>query len=43
MNKYIFALRTNHTFCKIDIVNTLLKRGVDFEIIEASEEMRYQK
>ena len=39
MNQYFFALGTNHTLCKIDIVNALLKKGLVFEIIEASEEI----
>lgn len=39
MNKYFFALGTNHTLSKIDIVNTLLSKSVDFEVIEASEEI----
>ena len=39
MKEYFFALGTNHTLSKIDIVNTLLKKGVNFEIIEASEEI----
>lgn len=39
MNQYSFALGTNHTLSKIDIVNILLRKGVDFEILEASEEV----
>lgn len=39
MHKYFFALGTNHTLSKIDIVNSLLVKGVDFEILEASEEI----
>ena len=39
MNQYFFALGTNHTLSKIDIVNMLLRKSVDFKIIEASEEM----
>ena len=39
MSTYFFALGTNHTLSKIDIVNTLAMKGVDFEIIEASEEI----
>lgn len=37
--KYFFVLGTNHTLSKIDIVNVLAKKGVAFEIIEASEEV----
>lgn len=39
MRTYFFALGTNHTLSKIDIVNTLAMKGVDFEIIEASGEI----
>lgn len=39
MTTYLFALGTNHTLSKIDIINTLLRKGTDFEIIEASEEI----
>ncbi|PIQ69989.1 hypothetical protein COV89_02985 [Candidatus Shapirobacteria bacterium CG11_big_fil_rev_8_21_14_0_20_40_12] len=39
MNQYFFALGTNHSLSKIDIINTLLRKGVDFEILEASEEI----
>ena len=39
MNQYFFALGTNHTLSKIDIVNLLVKKGVEFEIVEASEEI----
>ncbi len=39
MRIYFFVLGTNHTLSKIDIVNTLGKKGVDLEIIEASEEV----
>lgn len=35
---YFFILGTNHTLCKIDVVNTLTKKGVNFGIIAASEE-----
>jgi len=37
--RYYFVLGTNHTLCKVDIVNILSKKGVVFEIIEASEEI----
>jgi len=39
MKTYFFVLGTNHTFSKIDIVNLLARKDVDFEIIEASEEI----
>ncbi len=39
MHHYFFVLGTNHSLCKIDIVNQLIKQKLDFEIIEASEEM----
>lgn len=39
MKSYFFVLGTNHTLSKIDIVNVLAKKEVDFEIIEASEEI----
>lgn len=39
MRTYFFALGTNHTLSKIDIVNMLARKGIDFEIIEASEEI----
>lgn len=39
MRTYFFVLGTNHTLCKIDIVNGLLDRGLDFRIREASEEI----
>ncbi len=39
MNTYFFVLGTNHTLSKIDIVNLLGKKGVDLEIVEASEEV----
>lgn len=39
MQTYFFALGTNHTLSKIDIVNMLIKKGIDFEIVEASEEV----
>jgi hypothetical protein len=39
MNQYFFVLGTNHSLCKIDIINLLFKKAVDFEIIEASEEI----
>ncbi|MBU2577611.1 hypothetical protein KKA69_02145 [Patescibacteria group bacterium] len=35
---YFFILGTNHSLSKIDVVNTLAKRGIDFGIIAASEE-----
>lgn len=38
-HRYYFVLGTNHTLCKADIVNVLSKKGVVFEIIEASEEI----
>lgn len=38
-HQYYFVLGTNHTLCKVDIVNILFKKGVAFEIIEASEEI----
>lgn len=39
MKTYFFALGTNHTLSKIDVVNVLARKGVAFEIIEASEEV----
>jgi len=39
MKQYFFVLGTNHTLCKIDIVNLLARKKVNFEIIEASEEV----
>lgn len=36
--QYFFVLGTNHSLSKIDIVNTLSQQGVDFSIVEASEE-----
>jgi tRNA G10 N-methylase Trm11 len=39
MSTYFFVLGTNHTLSKIDIVNMLQRKGVDFEITEASEEV----
>ena len=39
MNQYFFALGTNHTLSKIDIVNLLVRRRVNFAVIEASEEI----
>lgn len=37
--QYYFVLGTNHSLSKVDIVNVLLKSGVKFGIIEASEEV----
>jgi tRNA (guanine10-N2)-dimethyltransferase len=39
MQIYFFVLGTNHTLSKIDIVNVLLKQGVGFGILTASEEV----
>ncbi len=38
-NIYFFVLGTNHTLCKIDVVNTLTREGHDFLILAASEEV----
>ncbi|PIS14892.1 hypothetical protein COT64_00215 [Candidatus Shapirobacteria bacterium CG09_land_8_20_14_0_10_39_12] len=39
MKTYFFVLGTNHTLSKIDVVNMLARKGIDFEILEASEEV----
>jgi len=39
MQTYFFVLGTNHTLSKIDMVNTLQKWGIAFEIEAASEEV----
>jgi len=39
MNQYFFVLGTNHSLCKVDIINTLLKTDPDFKILEASQEV----
>lgn len=39
MNTYFFVLGTNHSLSKVDIVNTLAREGIDFEIEAASEEL----
>ena len=37
-NLYCFALGTNHSLCKVEIINVLYQKEIDFEIIEASQE-----
>lgn len=37
--RYYFVLGTNHSLSKVDIINVLLKNCVNFEILEASEEI----
>ena len=37
--QYYFVLGTNHSLSKVDIINVLSKRDVDFSIKEASEEI----
>jgi tRNA G10 N-methylase Trm11 len=37
--QYFFILGTNHTLSKVDIVNLLAKRGVEFAVLAASEEI----
>lgn len=36
--KYCFALGNNHSLCKVEIINVLDNRGIDFSIVEASLE-----
>ncbi|MFA5828158.1 MAG: hypothetical protein WC841_02195 [Candidatus Shapirobacteria bacterium] len=37
-NLYCFALGTNHSLCKVEIINVLYQKEISFEIIEASQE-----
>jgi len=37
-NIYCFALGTNHSLCKVEIINVLYQKEIDFEILEASQE-----
>lgn len=37
--QYFFVLGTNHTLSKVEIVNVLTRKGISFQIIEASEEI----
>lgn len=39
MNLYGFILGTNHSLCKVEICTVLKNKGIDFKIIEASEEI----
>lgn len=39
MNLYGFILGTNHSLCKVEICTVLKNKAVDFEIVEASEEI----
>jgi len=39
MESYFFVLGTNHSLSKIDIINLLVKEGIEFETVEASEEI----
>ncbi len=39
MRNWFFVLGTNHTLCKIDIINFWLERGVGVEVLAASEEV----
>jgi tRNA G10 N-methylase Trm11 len=35
---YCFALGNNHTLCKVEIINVLCSKGIEFSIIESSKE-----
>ena len=37
--QYYFVLGTNHSLCKADIVNVLVREKAEFSILEASEEI----
>ena len=37
-NLYCFALGNNHSLCKVEIINVLYQKEIDFEILEASQE-----
>jgi tRNA G10 N-methylase Trm11 len=39
MNLYGFILGTNHSLCKVEICTVLKTKNIDFEIVEASEEI----
>jgi len=37
-NLYCFALGNNHSLCKVEIINVLYQKEIDFEIVESSQE-----
>lgn len=38
-NGYCFMLGNNHSLCKVEIINVLFSKGIDFEIVESSQEV----
>lgn len=38
-NAYCFVLGNNHSLCKVEIINVLFSKGIDFEIVESSQEI----